>query len=72
MNIELNALKEYHRDFLETLVEEGITNHIDMDMKHETESRITRRREAIKDCIDINYDALPESDTGTNNSSPGT
>lgn len=53
INIELNALKEYHREFLEDLIRNSITEHIDMDAKQETEQRVAEAREAIREAVDI-------------------
>lgn len=52
-NVELNALKEYHRDFLEELIEDSITEHIDSDLREETKDRIRDGRGALSDAISI-------------------
>jgi len=39
VNIELNALKEYHRDDLEDLIRDGIESHVDGDKWSGTETR---------------------------------
>lgn len=53
VNIELNALKEFHRDFLEELVEDAITEHIDIDAKKRVENRIKRRRNEIDSKVTV-------------------
>ncbi len=60
VNVELNALKEYHRDFLEELIRNGITNHIDMDAKQRVEKRIQNRRDVLDKCITIDREPLTE------------
>lgn len=62
VNVELNALKEYHRQFLEGLVREGIEKHIDPAVRKEVESQIVARREQLSDCITINREVLKEDD----------
>lgn len=48
VNVELNALKEFRRDYLENLIEDAITEHLD-DAIHETvKQRTQRRREEIR------------------------
>lgn len=58
VNIELNALKEYHRDDLEEMLEDAITNHIDEEQREETEARIERRKEQIEQAVDVDKEAL--------------
>jgi hypothetical protein len=53
INVELNALKEYHREFLEDLIRESIVEHIDEEAKQTTETRVAEGREAIREAIDI-------------------
>jgi len=57
-NVELNALKEYHRDYLEDLVRDGIENHIDDDARQRVEQRAADRRAMLEDCITIDRDCL--------------
>jgi hypothetical protein len=45
IDVELNALKEYQRDYLEALLIDGITEYIDFRAKAETERRVRDRRE---------------------------
>lgn len=52
-NVELNALKEFHRGYLEELIEEAILEHIDEAAKKRVEQQIIERRELLADCIDI-------------------
>jgi len=58
VNIELNALKEYHRDELEDMIRDGIDAHIDDDAWHATDDRVDERREALADAIEFDYDAV--------------
>jgi len=57
-NVELNALKEYHREFLESLVEEGIEKHIDDDVRQRVNRRAASRRSKLEDCIEIDRSAF--------------
>lgn len=57
-NVELNALKEYHRDDLEEIIEDGITKHIDEEAKQQVEQRIQKRRDVIEESIDIDRSQL--------------
>lgn len=57
-NVELNALKEFERDFLENLVEDAITEHIDEDEKERVGERIRRRRRELEDCIEIDWQSI--------------
>lgn len=56
VNIELNALKEYHRDDLEELVEDGIEAHVDGVKWSGTKTRERRRRERIDEAVDVDTD----------------
>lgn len=58
VNIELNALKEYHRDELEELVRDGIREHVDDDAWEETEARVDRRKGALFDAVSVDRDEL--------------
>ena len=61
-NVELNALKEFEREFLEGLVRDAIEEHVDLEKKHGVEDRIEERREQLAECIDIDRDALEGDD----------
>lgn len=61
-NVELNALKEFEREFLEDLVREAIEEHIDSEKKEAAEQRIRERREQLADCIEIDRDTLEGND----------
>lgn len=52
-NVELNALKEYHRDYLEDLVRDGIEEYIDEEAKEEVEKRIIEQRAMLEDRIEV-------------------
>lgn len=58
VNVELNALKEYERDYLEDRIRESITQHMDDDTLAETESRIEEQRDRIKRAIDVDDGVL--------------
>lgn len=62
VNIELNALKEYHRDDLEALIRDGIEEHVDGDTWDETEARVEDRRDALHDAVAVDRDGLPGVD----------
>jgi len=53
VNVELNALKEYHREYLEDLIRDGIEQHINDDLRRETEQRVAERREQISRAVDV-------------------
>lgn len=57
-NIELNALKEYHRHELEDMVRSSIDAHIDDDAWRATEARIDRRKDALSDAIEFDFEAV--------------
>lgn len=58
VNIELNALKEYHREDLEEILEDGITSHIDQDQREQSEEREQKNREKIGNAVSIDYSEL--------------
>lgn len=60
-NVELNALKEFEREFLQETITDGIVNHIDASKKEEIESRQEERRDLIRKCISINKEPLSEN-----------
>ncbi len=53
VNIELNALKEYHREYLEDLIRDGIEKHVDTISKERVEERVVARRKKLEGCISI-------------------
>jgi len=57
VNIELNALKEYHRDELEDLIRDGIESNVDGVKWSATKTRERRRRSKIRDAVDVDTDA---------------
>lgn len=63
-NVELNALKEFEREFLEGLVEDSIRDHIDLDAKERVEQRIQDRRASLADCISLDRSVLDSDDGG--------
>lgn len=60
VNIELNALKEYHREYLEELIRDGIVSHIDEDARDRVQRRIREHRDSLSDCITIDRDKLSD------------
>jgi hypothetical protein len=52
-NVELNALKEYERDFLEDLIREEIDAHVDGERKEQVQERIQQAREALSTAVQI-------------------
>lgn len=60
INIELNALKEYHREYLEYLIEKKIEQYIDTDKRDKVNQRIREARNALEDTVDIHDDQLAE------------
>lgn len=59
-NVELNALKEFERDFLESLIEEKIRETIDDQRWNAAEKRISNGRRALESSVNINDDGLAE------------
>lgn len=55
VNIELNALKEYEREFLEDLVRDSIEAHIDEEIEASVEERERARQETIRTAVDVDY-----------------
>lgn len=51
VNVELNALKEFRRDYLEELIEDAITEHLDDDVRETVKERTERRREEIRELM---------------------
>jgi hypothetical protein len=62
VNIELDALKEYHRDLLEGLIEEGIKQHVDLEAKERVEERVKRERERIRRAVSVDDSVLNGDD----------
>lgn len=58
VNVELNALKEYHRDYLEELVRDSIREHINEDIREATQERVERKRDQLKRSINVDESAL--------------
>lgn len=62
VNVELNALKEYHREYLEDLIRSGITEHIDEETREATEDRAASERDRIESAIHVDDELLGEAD----------
>jgi len=58
VNVELNALKEYHREYLEDLIRDGIEQYVDDDLRRETEQRVAERREQISRAVNVDDGVL--------------
>jgi hypothetical protein len=63
IDVELNALKEYERDYLEALLIENIEGNIDTRAKAETERRVAERRELLRKGTTV--DLHPDTDENT-------
>lgn len=61
VNIELNALKEFEREFLETTLREGIEQFIDTETRDETTERIKGRRAAIASAVSVDYSEVEDA-----------
>lgn len=59
-NVELNALKEYERDFLEDLIEREITAHVDGDVRERVGGRVENAREALETAVEIRDDEMDD------------
>lgn len=53
VNVELNALKEFQREFLEGLVEDAIESHIDTGRYQEHQEKEQEHKEAIRDAMKV-------------------
>jgi hypothetical protein len=60
-NVELNALKEFEREFLEDLLEEVIRDYFVIGHKHAAECRIQQCREQLQDCIEVDRSVLGQN-----------
>lgn len=59
-NVELNALKEYHREFLEDLIRDAIDEHVDTDRRVRVSQRIREGRDALSTAVQIDDSELDE------------
>lgn len=59
-NVELNALKEYERDFLEELIRDAIDEHVDSERREQVQDRIQSAREALETAVEINDNELDD------------
>lgn len=61
VNIELDALKEFQREFLEDALEAAIAKHIDADLREETEARRDRRQAVLREAMgEVDYEVLED------------
>jgi len=58
VNVELNALKEFQREYLEGLIEDGISEHVDEDLKGEVARRVEEAKQNLSEAVQIDRDAL--------------
>lgn len=56
VNIELNALKEFERDYLEDLIEENIEKHVDETAREDHREKVHRHEDAIDRAIEWDGD----------------
>lgn len=62
VNIELNALKEYEREFLEDLIESKIEQHIDDERREKALQRIREGRECLSESVEIHEGKVEDFD----------
>jgi len=60
-NVELNALKEYERDFLEELIADAIDDHVDTDRRERVRERIREGRDALETAVQIDDSRLDDA-----------
>lgn len=58
INIELNALKEFQRDFLEERIEDSITQHVDGSKRGGAKRRVQNRRGQLRRAITVDRSEL--------------
>jgi len=61
VDVELNALKEFEREHLETLIENGIREYIDEDAKDEVDKRVEEARQDLKRNTNVNVPRFIET-----------
>jgi len=59
-NVELNALKEYHRDEFEEEIADSIRSYVDEEAKGEVERRVREARRDLEQAIEIDRTTLPD------------
>lgn len=59
-NVELNALKEYEREFLEDLIRDSIDEHVDTDRRERVKERIREGRDALSTAVQIDDGELDD------------
>lgn len=57
-NVELDALKEFQRDDLEGMIEDGIRQYVDEDAKEAFEEQVRGERDRLAGAINVNREAL--------------
>jgi hypothetical protein len=60
-NVELNALKEFEREYLEELIAEKIDQHIVDVTENVVEKRIQAARDAIETTVDVDDESLDDA-----------
>jgi len=58
VNVELNALKEFHRDDFEDMIEEAIVEYVDQQAWDSTRDRVDSARDDLSDAISIHRDRV--------------
>lgn len=61
LNIELDALKEFQRNYLERKVTEAIQQYINEKVREETEARIDRRQAVLREAMgEVDYEVFAD------------
>jgi hypothetical protein len=60
-NVELNALKEYERDFLEDLIRDSIDKHVDGGVERRVRARVEDARDALETAVEIDDSELDDA-----------
>jgi hypothetical protein len=58
VNVELNALKEFHREWFNDLIENSIREHVDEDAKREVEEHVKERRSTLREAVSVDESVL--------------
>lgn len=59
-NVELNALKEYQREFLEDLIRDSIGEYVDVEREERVKERIADARDALSTAVEIDDSELDD------------
>lgn len=61
-NVELNALKEFERDFLEDLLRESIEEHVDSDRRERVNQRVSHAKDLLSKAITVDESKIKNFD----------